>query len=276
MVLDFRRLTFVAAAVLAAWLTVVCSVQAQQGRPGSRGGFSGGFGGFGRGSEVPGNDWIGLLQNEKVQTEIDLLDDQKTEIRKVNDESRERMRSVFQGVGNFREASEEEREKMQREMGEKMQANTKETVKRLEGILLPPQTARLKEISLQVRGTGALSDPEVEKQLGISAQQKEQLEKVREEQGEKMRALFTGDNRDQAREKMTELRKESTDRTLAVLSAEQRDKLEKMKGKPIDADLEELRRGGFGGAAGGRGTGGPGGPGGPGGQQRRRPGGNNN
>jgi Spy/CpxP family protein refolding chaperone len=262
MVFSSRRL-WLATVVLAGSLVVVSAVEAQQGRPGGGRGF--GFGGFGgRGGEVPGGDWLGLLQNEKVQGEIDLLDDQKREVAKVSDESRDRMRNVFQGFGNFREASEEEREKMQREMGEKMQAITKETVKRLEGILLPPQTARLKEISLQVRGTGALSDPEVAKQLGISEQQQAQLEKVREEQGEKMRALFSGDNRDQAREKMAELRKESSDRALAVLTAEQRDKFEKMKGKPVNADLDELRRGGFGGGRGG-----------PGDQPRRRPGGTN-
>jgi Spy/CpxP family protein refolding chaperone len=272
MALVSRRSLMLVATMLATWLAVVSNLSAQQGRTGGRGGF--GFGGFGgRGGEVSGSDWLGLLQNEKVQKEIDLLDDQKAEVRKVADESREKMRSVFQGFGNFREASEQEREKMQKEMGEKMQANTKETVKRLEGVLLPPQVARLKEISLQVRGTSALNDPEVEKQLGISEQQQAQLEKIREEQGEKMRGLFSGNNndRDQAREKMAELRKESSDRALAALSAEQRDKFEKLKGKPVTADLDELRRGGF---TGGRG--GPGGQGGTGGQQRRRPGGNNN
>src|SRR5687768_694799 len=103
--------------------------------------------------EVPGGDWLPLLRSEKVQKEIDLLADQKKDLDRIADEARD---GAERGRGgqdfNFREASQEEREKFFREAAERREAATKETVKKIEEILLPPQVARLKEISLQARG----------------------------------------------------------------------------------------------------------------------------
>jgi DNA gyrase/topoisomerase IV subunit A len=239
--------------------------QGQRGRGTFGGGF--GFGGFG-GRETPGGDWLSLLENEKVQKEIDLLEEQKRDVEKLRAESRERMGNVFREFGNLREASEAEREKAMKEMGEKREAATKETVKQLEGILLPPQVARLKEISLQSRGTRALSDPQVQKDLGLNADQQSQITKISEEGDQKRRTLFTGGgggNRDEIGAKMEAIRTESNEKTLAVLNADQRGKLEKMKGKPVSFDIAELQQRGRGGPGGG-----PGGPGRPGGDGQRR------
>jgi hypothetical protein len=211
---------------------------------------------------------MALLQNEKVQKEIDLLADQKKDLDRLADEASDRRRGGPEF--NFREASQEEREKYFREAAERREAATKETVKKVEEILLPPQVSRLKEISLQVRGTRALSDPQVVKELGITQEQQDQLAKVGEEARERGRGLYEGINfresseqeREAIRAKGEALRKESNEKTLAVLNAGQREKLEKLKGKPVSFDIAEVQRGMFN-------FGGRGGPGAPGGGQGR-------
>jgi hypothetical protein len=152
---------------------------------------------------------------------------------------------LFSGI-NFRELSEEEREKRFAELRQKGEAMNKEVQKKVEGVLLDHQLARLKEISLQVRGIAALQDPEIQAALGVSAAQKEQLAKVSEENREKMGELFRGfgqgGNREEMRQKMDQARKEANDRTLAVLTAAQKEQFEKMQGEKIEI---ELPRGGF-------------------------------
>jgi Spy/CpxP family protein refolding chaperone len=218
------------------------AASAQQRRPG----------GFGFGDQ---GSWITLLGVTKVQEELELSDEQKTDLRKVGEEAREQLRGLFTGAGNFRDLSEEERNKRMAEIREKSAAANKEIQKKVEGVLLEHQVARLKEISLQVRGLAALQDAEVQTALGISADQKEQLTKVSEENREKFRSLFQGGqggNREEARERFEQARKEANDRTLAVLTAEQKDKFEKMQGEKIEIDLRQGFQGRPGGNAPGR------------------------
>ena len=244
-----RVLTITMAATLFLAATAVWAQQQQQGqsRFQGRGGFSGGF-------QSPGSDWFGLLANAKVQKELELLDEQKTDLKKIGDELQAKRREAFEGI-NFREMTDADREKLRT----RSDALAKETRRKLEEVLLAEQVARLKEISIQVRGASALNDPEVAKALDITDEQKAQIEKVREDMGPKYREAFGG-NREENEKKMAALRKESSDKTLAVLSAAQKEKFEKMKGEKLDIDPSELNR--FGG-------------GGPGGTPRRRPNDNN-
>lgn len=249
--------TGAAAALLLASTTVLAQQQQQgQNRFQGRGGFGGGFGGG-------GDNVFALLGNEKVQKELELVDEQKADLKKLGEDAQAKMREAMTGF-NFREASEADRTKLR----EKTEALTKDARKKVDEILIPDQVKRLKEISLQVRGTRALGDPEIVAALTITADQTAAIEKVREDMGPKYREAFGG-SREENEKKMAELRKESTDKTLAVLSATQREKFEKMKGEKFDIDPNELR--GPGGPGGGGGTA-PGG----GNQPRRRPAGTNN
>jgi hypothetical protein len=245
---------------LAIALVCVASAQAQQqGQGRGRGGRGGGMGGFGA-------DPLTLVKNEKVQTELDLTAEKKDGVKKLADERMAQGREAF---ASFRDLSPEEARA-------KMQEMRKETQKKVEGLLLPNQVERLKQLVVQRQGAGALSDPDVAKALNLSDDQKKQLADINEATGAKRRELFQG-ARDGGggggdfaamREKMTAIQKEQTDKSLAVLNADQKAQFEKMQGEKFEfpADMGGFGRGGRGGRGGA--AGGPGGQGG-GGRQRR-------
>lgn len=211
------------------------------GKPGGRG--PRGFG-FGPGPG-PRSNWLMLLRVEKVQKELELVDDQKAKLREIGEKSMARLREAFPRQEAGRELSREERQARFAEMGKKMQALNQETQKAIEEVLLPHQVERLKQIALQIRGTQALDDPEVAKELGLTEEQKQKFAQIREEAMNKGRELFTAGQREQMREKLAALRRETDEKLLAVLTAEQKEKFEKMKGPKFEIDMQELMGGGF-------------------------------
>jgi hypothetical protein len=227
-------IAFTAVAVLA----MAAGVQAQQRQgqgqgqgQGRRGMMGGGMGG--------GMGVQGLLQNEKVAKEIELTAEQKEKLQAVAKEVQESfqsMRSEMQGL------SQEERTK-------KMQEAMEKTQKKVEGVLLPHQLKRIKEIQLQVQGIRALSNPEVVKELGLSSDQQEKIKTVNDD-ARKNRPQFTPGQRpsQEDMDKMQKSMKVTETKLLDVLTAEQKEKLEKMKGEKFDTTG---LRGGFGGGMGG-------------------------
>ena len=242
----------------------------QQGRGQQGRGQQGRGGGFGstRGGST---SLLGLCAIEAVQKEIDLVDEQKTDLDKLRASQREargdrtnNRTSSFDREA-YQKASEEERRKMiedaraardapeavkKREAEaatrakESAERQKKEDAKVAE-ILLPPQLARVKEIRIQLMGLRALSDTEVIAELKITAAQQKQIkeipEKAQEASREKMREAFSN-IRDLSREERTKAftdfraqaetqRKENDTKVLAVLSGKQKTDFETMKGK---------------------------------------------
>jgi len=122
--------------------------------------------------------------------------------------------------------------------------------------LTAAQKQRVKELSLQMQGTAALSTDAVVKELGISDSQKTKITEVRGTMREKMRGLFGGGGQRpdfaEIQKKMAEIRAGIDKDVLAVLTSSQKSKWTKMLGKP--ADVSKLRP-----QFGGRRRGGPGG-----------------
>jgi hypothetical protein len=137
---------------------------------------------------------------------------------------------------------------------------TKVEIEKLGDILLPHQMDRLNEIYIQALGARALQELDVAKQLGITARQSEQIQKLQTESSEQIRAqmqaLSPSDDRDQLREKMLKLRKAADEKVLAVLSAVQKKKFEQMKGEPFQLPEDAIRGGGGNRRGGGQGQGG--------------------
>jgi hypothetical protein len=249
----------------------VSSIQAQQ--PGGR--FQGRGGPPGGG---PGQERLQLLTNEAVQKDLELADDQKADLKKIAEDAQAQARALFGNFQGFRDLSEAEQEKRRAEMREKGEAMGKEVLKKVQAVLLPHQMDRLQEIFIQVRGTDALSDAEIAKQLAITEEQKGKLEAVRDEIRQKMFQGGQGGQQDReaAMARFAALRKEREEKSLAVLTSTQKEQFEKMKGEKFDIEAAGLRQGfGFGGF-GGRPGGGRPGQGNQGNQPRTRPGGNNN
>ena len=228
-----------AVAVLGAAL-VAASAQEQQPRRGpGRGGMMGRF----------VADPLILLQSEQVQKELELVDDQKAKLRKIGEKMRNEMREAFSGL---RDLSSEERRKKIDELREKLPARAEELRKEVNDVLLPHQVDRLKQIRVQMLGSGALSDKEVIETLGLTKEQQEKLRAVAEETTQKTRAMFEGLadlSQEARREKFAEirdetrkLREEAAKKAREVLTPQQREKLEKLKGEKFELDRSRMFR----------------------------------
>jgi Spy/CpxP family protein refolding chaperone len=238
---------------IAAVLALAANLQAQgPGGPGGPGGFGrGGMGGPG------GGGYLRLLQNEKVQKEIELVADQKQKLEALAKEAQEARRAK---MGDMSKLSREEMQKKMEEVGKEMQEEVQKTQKKVEEILLPHQVERVKQIQLQsqleMMPGMTLASPEVVKGLDLTEDQQAKIKTINEEAMKAMGDMRPGggrpatdeerEKRKKAREEMDTKRKENNTKLMDVLTAEQKEKLEKMKGPKFDVTS----------------LGGPGGPGG--------------
>jgi Spy/CpxP family protein refolding chaperone len=230
-----RRFAIVGAMVVLAALAA--NVQAQ-GPGGNRGGM-GGMGG------MMGGGQLALLQNEAVQKEIELVPEQKEKLTALGTD----LRTQMQGM---RDLSQEERTTKMREI-------TEGTQKKVEGILLPHQLERIKQISLQMQGIRALSDPAVAKELGLTEDQQSKIKTINDDAQKARRELFgqggggqgggpgggRGGMSQENMQKMQDIQKDTETKLTDVLTSEQKEKLEKMKGPKFDTTaLRGNRQGG--------------------------------
>ena len=259
-------------------------------RGGQRGPGGGGFGqrgpgggGFGqRGPGMGGGGVSGLLRSEQVQKEINITEDQKSQLAKMAEEQMAAMRERFSGQSreNREEMSDADRQAQREKMMKEFQEAAKEAEGKIRGILKPEQFKRLKQIELQQQGVEALRRPDMAQALGLTEDQIEKLkeafagvQKQREEIGEQTRALYQGfrdaseDERAKLREKGEQIRakgeglkKESQQKAMAILTDEQKGKLKDMMGKRFQLEQRGMsgRPGGGrpGGDRGGQGQGG--------------------
>ena len=210
-------------------------------------GFGGG-GGRGQGRMMMGGQMgrgggLQLLMREEVQAELKLTDDQKTKLTEMQTKQRESMRSMWQGGGG-----QPDMEKM-REAMEKAQA---EAQKEIDTILTAEQKTRLKELTVQRAGNGAVSMPDVAKELGLSDDQKAKLKSLNEKAQEANMALFEKIRNQEldpqeARTKMESNQKVLDEEIAKILTDDQKAKLKAMRGKDFTFAPDRGRRGGGGG-----------------------------
>ena len=201
-------------------------------------------GGGGRGGDRGGRDQsneLSLLANEKVQEELELVDDQIDEIEELSNEMRQSMRDMFSDRRDeMRDASDEERREMWSEMQVEMKKQYADLSPKIEAVLLPAQVQRLAEIKMQatVRRSGGLTSERggqaLKDQLGLSD---EQLEAMKEKAAEVSKTLEA---------KIAKLRKQAESQVLSVLDPEQRAKYVELMGESYDVD-SLFQRGGRGG-----------------------------
>jgi len=241
---------------------------AQQRQGGQRQGGGQRPGGFGGGQAV---NATALVDIKEVRTEIEMLDSQYEELKAALTKIREDARTQQGERPNFRELDEEARNKLIQEFRARAEKQRKTVDDKVKEILLPHQTDRLDEIALQVQGIRALLQDAIAKELKITAEQKEKMEKVQTDAREKMqgqiRELFQSGDREKIREVFTQMNQQTEKDILAVLTAAQKTQFTKMKGKEFKLP-EGALRGGRGGQRGGQGGQRPGG-----GQRPERPGG---
>ena len=125
---------------------------------------------------------------------------------------------------------------------------------KVKGILNPGQFARYKELQLQWRGAGAISQPDVADKLGLSDAQREKVREAMDAGRPQPPQGGQGERPDfeQMRKQMAEAKARSERQILAVLNSDQRTKWDQMVGKPFKFAQPNTGGMGFG----------PGGPGG--------------
>lgn len=265
-----------ALALTMAFCLISASVFAQDERParggrgggGPGGGGPGGFGfgrGMGMGMQGGASQLLGLLRMEEVRKEV-----------KVSDESYDAVQTAQrEAMGKFRDASEEERTKLMKDLNVKAQEYLDELVD-------PAGMKRLMGLLLQQQGQSAVTNELIAKEIGLKDPElkavTDAITKANEERGAKMREMFAGGGfgggggggpDPEMQKKMTDLmadfRKKSDAAVDEKLTADQKKAVEALKGEKFT--FPEF--GGFGG------RGGPGGGRGGAGGGRTRPGSDN-
>ncbi len=229
------------AAGIAGWVCLIG--QAVWAQPG----FGQGGPGGGRGMNFFGGNLF-LLADENVQKDLDLSEDQIDQLKKLQDEVRSTMMNMFQGMQPGRG---EDPRRMFEEMQEKAQETLKGFEEDIDEILLPHQTKRLKQISVQSqsrgRGVGgSLLSETIRNDLKISREQEQKLRETAEQLEKELQ------------EKIVKLRREAMNKLLDQLTPEQREKYRELVGDPIEFGnpFQNMMRGGQGGGEQRRGGGG--------------------
>jgi len=217
----FKSILVAGIAVLAA----VSMAQGGGGGGGGRGGFGQGRGGFG----MQDPSGVFLLRREDVQGELKLTADQKSKLTTIQEDQRAKMREMFQngGGGGDREAMMAEMQKMQAE-------NNKVTL----AVLDDTQKKRLKELAVQRMGNGIAANAEMQKELGITDDQKTKIKDLQAKQQEASQAVMQKmrDGEIQ-REELQAIMQKNTDIYNAelgkILTDAQKAKIKEMGGKPF-------------------------------------------
>lgn len=195
-------------------LTGVCIAQPPGDSSGWGGRFMGSFGG----------STMGLLNSEQVQSELELMEDQIEELRAVQQSAQQAMRDMF---SEMQDIPREERREFMSGMRDKLTERMKEFDSEANQILLPHQQSRLKQLRFQSSGRGrgaggALGNEDLLEELGVTDEQREELEEATAEAREKLQKQYQ------------DLVREAEQNILKVLTSEQRKKYEELVGEPFE------------------------------------------
>lgn len=187
------------------------------------------------------NGFFGLLQNEKVQKELNLTEEQKSKIRELVKGALEEMRERAGGMESL--TPEQRRERFQK-LREQSAERAEKARKQLLEILSPGQLERLKQLRLQIQGLAVFTDPEVASALQLTEEQKQKLRQLHQEVQKQTREVWESARnlsreereakRGEFREKMQQIHKEAMSKALDILTPEQKEKFEKMQGEKFD------------------------------------------
>lgn len=175
----------------------------------------------GAGSLLFGGGFAGLpgypsLQTEPVQKELGLTPEQKDKLKEITRKAVEPSKNEPQtDWTKIRDLKPEEQRKIQQEMAARYAKRAEETKKLVEQILTPKQLDQLKDMEFRQRAASLLFVPQVLQQIELTGDQKQQLQKIREE----------------TQSKMMQLQRESQAKTLGVLTPEQTKKLKELSDK---------------------------------------------
>lgn len=244
---------------------------AQQGGPRGQGGQRGGFGNM---MSSP----VFLISRADVQKDIKLTDDQKKQLEALREEfpmirmgggqrggGQAGAQGGGQGGGQRGQGGQGGQGGGQRGQGGQggqgggqgfdqnaMQEMMKKAEAKINEILTDEQETRIKQIGIQLGGASVFSREDVQKDLGMTVDQKKGVMDLQEKQQAANMELFQRiQNQEITREEFQEMRtkndKVMMDEILKLLNQEQKDKYEAMKGPKFTPEQQQGGGRGFGG-----------------------------
>jgi Spy/CpxP family protein refolding chaperone len=203
-------------------------------------------GGFMRGPQ--GVNDLAIAGNEAVKKELNLKPEQADKLKDLTEDVGEELRSQMGAAGftggGGQDLSPEERAKRASEMQAKMTEIRKgineKFMPKLAEILDKGQLKRVHEIAIQSAGPHALLDATVQKDLGLTAEQKDKLTAINKDFAKTLAEV----PRAERMAKMHELNEEQLAKSTEVLTKDQQTQFASLKGKPFD--LKALRPAGGG------------------------------
>ncbi len=237
--------------VLSAWVGLLVSVGWLVGAESSKEGPPPQIGTFAlKGMAGPGalqDVWGDLLRSEAVRKELKIDAQQLEALTRISQKAGKAARRNFEQLQELRDAPPEERSRKFAEISKLAATQAKQTRKEIEEVLRPEQMKRLKQLAVQLRGAAALEDREIQEELKLTEEQKNQLSTLRKSVTQQMQEWWRPGNPikpETRREKFRALLKDSEAKALAVLTDAQKAQFEQMKGPQFDLSHVRPPRGG--------------------------------
>lgn len=190
----------------------------------------------------PGGGGGLLLANKSVQDELKLTKDQKEKVNEVSKKAQEKIAAALKDVPR-----DQRREKMAAVMKEVNEENKKA----LAGVLKDDQQKRYKQIQTQVRGIRAFGDPEIQKALNLTDEQKTSIKEISEgiqkKIAEETKDLEGRERFTKGREIRQKLTKEAMGQVASKLTPEQKKTWKDLTGEKFEIKFERPTRPGGGG-----------------------------
>ncbi len=179
-------------------------------------GNAGGVGG------VPAGNWsylgipgLYMLGNQDVQKELELVEDQKNQLREIAKKYQEEVRAAWSGV---QQLPAEQRAEKYREIQKETQKLAADARTAAQKVLLAHQVDRLKKYLARSRAPYSLQNPQLQQDIGLDEKQRKQLVELRTE----------------LQKRIKELNDEMLDKALGVLTPEQTKKFEDATWKSLE------------------------------------------
>ena len=172
------------------------------------------------------NPTLILVRDDSVLAELGVTPEQRKSIREMLD-------GIDKTYWGLRDVGAEEG-------AEALRSLTIRAMSRMKGILKSAQYERLEQLVMQAQGMDSLLLVTVVKKLGISTEQRQQIEKAyREARGaaDELSSKTTDANRAENQEKAAKLLADGRERLAALLTEEQQQKWAALKGKPFDLSV---------------------------------------
>jgi hypothetical protein len=186
-----------------------------------------------------------LLDRDDVRNDLKLTDDQRVKLDLLRDHIASQFRDLFSRMpiqtqeDNNQDADQQRAEQETRRR--QIQALVKEATDEAEKIITSDQHARLQQIAVQLTGNTAALNPEIQKTLSLTSDQKGKIQDLAEKAGQATRMAWQKVGSGDITMDTAQATGEKNEHILAdeigkVLTEDQKNKLKDLSGKPFKAD----------------------------------------